>query len=266
MKRNFDEMNGSSKVKQISPSKYWCWTLNNFKEEHVNVILEKSDNCVFQEEIGESGTHHLQGYSEWKCKVRPISRIMIREIHWEKRKGSRDQAIDYCTDRRKRMENGRVWCKNINIPKPLIDPLEGKVLYDFQEEIEIMVKEIPHDRHIYWYWEGDGGKGKTSFVKHMCIKDKSIIMVSGKAADIKCAISKMVENKNPPTIVFFHYTRDNEEYISYEAIEAIKDAIFFNGKYESAMTIYNIPHVICFANFSPNIEKMSYDRWVIKKI
>lgn len=54
-----------------------------------------------------------------------------------------------------------------------------------------------------------------------------------------------------------------ENYVSYEAIESVKDGIFFSGKYESGMTIFNQPHIICFANFAPDIGKMSSDRWKI---
>ena len=35
------------------------------------------------------------------------------------------------------------------------------------------------------------------------------------------------------------FTRDVEEYVSYQAIEAIKNGIFYNTKYESKMITYN---------------------------
>ena len=62
------------------------------------------------------------------------------------------------------------------------------------------------------------------------------------------------------------FTRDVEEYVSYQAIEAIKNGIFYNTKYESKMITYNSPHVIIFANFFPDITKLSSDRWVIREL
>ncbi len=57
-----------------------------------------------------------------------------------------------------------------------------------------------------------------------------------------------------------------EDYVSYQALEEIKDGIFFSGKYEGGMKIFNSPHVICFANFSPAEHKLSGDRWVVEEV
>lgn len=89
------------------------------------------------------------------------------------------------------------------------------------------------------------------------------IYVNGKGTDIKAAICEM---KEPPDIVIFGYPRSTEDYISYGALEEIKDGIFFSGKYESRMKIFNPPHVYVFANFRPNEDEMSKDRWIIKNI
>lgn len=53
--------------------------------------------CIYQQERGESGTSHFQGYVEFSSPVRAsvISRL-YRGIHVEKRRGTRDQARDYC--------------------------------------------------------------------------------------------------------------------------------------------------------------------------
>ena len=38
------------------------------------------------------------------------------------------------------------------------------------------------------------------------------------------------------------------------------------AKYESKPICRNSPHVIIFANFEPDLDKLSNDRWIIKKI
>jgi len=49
-------------------------------------------------------------------------------------------------------------------------------------------------------------------------------------------------------------------------MEEIKNGIFFSNKYKGKMCLFNVPHMICFANFGPEKEKLSNDRWVIKPL
>lgn len=69
-----------------------------------------------------------------------------------------------------------------------------------------------------------------------------------------------------PKVCVFHYTRAVENYVSYEALEAIKDGIFFSTKYESGMVVFDSPHVVVFANFPPDRTQLSADRWRITNI
>ena len=60
----------------VNPAKKWCFTLCNYTPEDVEYL--KSSNVplcqkiMFQSEIGEEGTPHLQGWVEFKTKKRPI--------------------------------------------------------------------------------------------------------------------------------------------------------------------------------------------------
>lgn len=85
------------------------------------------------------------------------------------------------------------------------------------------------------------------------------LFLNGKAADMKFAIAQFVE-ENELKVCLLNFTRTVEERVSYEGLEAIKDGIFFCGKYESKQVIYDPPHVICFANFLPDKEALSKDR------
>lgn len=90
----------------MSRARNWCWTINN--PENQDVIKENVRRgvlsglvrfTVYQPERGESGTVHLQGYSEF-CK--PMRRGGVKDLfdcpsmHLEVRKGTREQARDYC--------------------------------------------------------------------------------------------------------------------------------------------------------------------------
>jgi len=74
-----------------------CFTINN-----PEVQLEFSDEiiryAVWQQEIGEQGTPHYQGYIEATAKLSlPKWKLILgNKAHIEARKGTRDQARDYC--------------------------------------------------------------------------------------------------------------------------------------------------------------------------
>jgi hypothetical protein len=84
-------------------SKTWCFTLNNYTVEEEAAIAElewELRYVCYGKEVGEGGTAHLQGYLELKSR-RPRG-VVKRSISWlarshlEPRRGSQQQAIDYC--------------------------------------------------------------------------------------------------------------------------------------------------------------------------
>lgn len=86
----------------------YCFTWNNYKEEDINFIKSyKSDYLIFGEEIGESGTPHLQGYIEFAGtkKLETLHKHMPK-VHWEPRRGTQEQAITYCKKDGKFHEQG----------------------------------------------------------------------------------------------------------------------------------------------------------------
>ncbi len=74
-----------------------CFTWNNpdglieFEEEEMLYL-------VYQEEVSESGTHHFQGYCEFKsqCRMNKCKELLGGlGVHIEARRGTQQQAIDY---------------------------------------------------------------------------------------------------------------------------------------------------------------------------
>lgn len=79
--------------------KDYVFTLNNYT--HLpNLCHVDIHYAVYQEEVGEKGTPHLQGYIEFtkRLTVAAIKREYkaLRGAHFEPRKGPRDVARDYC--------------------------------------------------------------------------------------------------------------------------------------------------------------------------
>lgn len=78
--------------------RYWCWTLNNpTTEETVHLSEFDGKYVCWGDEVGESGTPHLQGYVEYENPV-SMSRVkddIGKRSHIERRKGTQQQAVDY---------------------------------------------------------------------------------------------------------------------------------------------------------------------------
>lgn len=243
-----------------SRSKHWTFTWNNYPTTWIDTIkFSGASKYVCQPEIGENGTKHIQGILTFENQ-RTFDSVkkLLPTCHLEKVK-SLKHCIEYCSIAQTRSGDTIVHGYNV---KPVIkDPITNP--YDWQKKILDLTSKEPHPRQIIWITDSSGAKGKTALCKHICLTNNSAIVVGGKQGDAKYAIAKMVSENRHPSIVLFNFCRTQEGYISYEAIEAIKDGIFFSSKYESGMVIYNTPHVICMSNWDPDESKLSQDRWNI---
>ena len=227
-----DSSNSSTKsgnTKQISPAKHWVFTLNNYSKDDLGLLssISSINRYVFQQEVGENGTPHLQGYVEFKTKKRPVSEIKFSQAaHWETTRNVK-AAIAYCYKSDGTQVPGTVQTFNIKIPKPLklIDP-------DREWEVEMLsiIKEEPDDRTIYWLFEENGNVGKSQFTKYLCAKHDALV-VSGKSADAKYMIMKYAEAHDGvyPELIIYDVPRCNLEYVSWEGLEKIKDGCFAGG-------------------------------------
>lgn len=79
-------------------SRNWCFTLNNYTDDDLKLIGEwVCRYLVYGKEVEAEGTPHLQGYAEFDASKRLATLKKLNErIHWETRKGSREEAIKYC--------------------------------------------------------------------------------------------------------------------------------------------------------------------------
>lgn len=83
-------------------SQYFCFTLNNYTDMDICLLSREYENgtftyLVFGEEVGASGTRHLQGYFELPKRLR-FSQVkaLVPSAHLEPRRGSAEQASEYC--------------------------------------------------------------------------------------------------------------------------------------------------------------------------
>ncbi len=255
---------GPPSSKQISPSVRWIMVLNNWTEDELesirSIVPLYCKVALIGAEVGENGTPHLQGYIEFKTKRRPKSVFDNTRIHWEKAKGNRDQNLAYCS------KDNDI---KIQHPKPnIIKTISPDMLKGWQLDVLDEIKNEPDDRTIHWMWSKNGGIGKTTFLKYLVVHEDFTVL-GGKAADCRNGIVEYCKTHDgaTPTRIGINIPRTfGQEYVSYEAFENIKDMLFHSGKYEGGMVCGNCPHLYIFANFEPDCENLSEDRWTIREI
>lgn len=174
-------------------SRNWVFTLNNYSEEELLAVrslttLNKDVKYIcFGMEDGEAcGTPHLQGYIELENikSLRQLKKLIgLERAHFEERRGSQSQAIDYCKKDglfeeygEKRVDRTRVG--NVkNKAGPFIEMIKEGVrleeiachpdmtahMFRHVRDLSVMF-EPPRDTNIpisvCWYW-GPTGTGKT---------------------------------------------------------------------------------------------------------
>ncbi|AXH73903.1 MAG: putative viral replication protein [Circoviridae sp.] len=248
----------------VNPAKKWCFTLNNFTETEVEMLkthsCSKVPKIMFQSEMGEEGTPHLQGWLEFKTKQRPMTVFKnTKRISWRKMKGTIDDNIDYCS-------KTDTYTGEVRYARGVSFPYTGPqiTLYDWQKPVVNMLKETPHDRRIYWVWSAQGNLGKSTFAKWIFHNVEDTIVTGGKANDMKNGVQTYIKtNFKFPRVVLVDIPRVNRGHFSIAGIEEIKNMFFFSGKYEGGMVSGPPPHVICFANVLPEFAEMSADRWYL---
>lgn len=165
----------------------WCFTLNNYTDaEWAKIYISEPRYYIFGVEKGKKKeTPHLQGYIEFYRPMR-ISEIKtflgVDRLHLEKRRGTQEEAIEYCKKEGEYIEYGtpaqqgqRVDIDDIkylvamggnmrdviDIARNYQDLKIGQILLQNQP------KPLPVDKKVYWYW-GDSGTGKTYHAIEEC--------------------------------------------------------------------------------------------------
>ncbi len=261
------------KKKQISPAKKWLFVLNNWVREDVDVLqtkaLKEVPVLIFQSEVGENGTPHLQGYLEFKSKKRPKDFYAVllghERTHWDKARGTREENVAYCS--KEDTYDGEIRYRR-GLPDELVLMERADMRTD---QLEIadkyqMAEDPKFGRKIHWYWESEGGWGKSILTKYM-VHQMGALLLGGANKDALYGVASYVQkHKQGPPIVIFDIPRINKSGLSYQSLEYIKNGCFFNSKYESGMCLFNSPHILVFANDEPEYESLSKDRWQVEQL
>lgn len=299
--REQDDRAGCNTIRRPPEKKtrMYLLTINNPTEEEVDTIEELHDDDLVVDLIGQyekgekEGTLHIQLLINWK-NPRTFNGVkkLFPRAHIEPAKHL-VKAAKYCWKDDTRVEDKPTWRKigskslerewhkrtreqeqeevsHKIVVKGTKDPLEGKELKWWQEEILELYETEPDERKIYWYYDEEGGVGKTSFTKSLYIRYDDVLLCTGSVRDSKYVVAQWImanEKKRHPRMIIYDIARSQDsEKISYQGLEELKNGIFTNTKYESSGIAYNCPHMIIFSNRPPDEDKISPDRWVIKNI
>lgn len=260
----------SSAIGGTKKSKVWCFTsfdvTENWQALFLTFIGADAKYCFQQEECPETGKLHIQGVVAFK-NARHLGGLIIFDgaMHWERAKSFKASVL-YCSD-----PNKLGACRlttNVVVPRHPVDPMSGLQMKPWQIDLSEQLSQPPDQRKIIWLWEDTGGVGKTTFCKSYCLKNKDALLVGGRVSDMKYAVSAIVSKRgHGPRVIFFDIPRSRPvDMISWDGLEELKNGMFFSGKYESGMVMYDIPHLVVFANYPPDITRLSGDRWNIKQI
>lgn len=232
-------------------------------------IIPLCEHYIFGEEYGESGdTPHIEFAFTIKGGKRmrrdKLLKLFSHPKHMflDKMKGNLQQQ-DYCK------KEGNKVITNIKFTRPLA-LMERKFLNEEQLSIVDKFEEFADplwSRELYWFYEKEGGWGKSTVALHL-VDFCDAILMGGANNDILFAMVEYLKahgGEAPKTIVF-DIPRVNGNSVSYSAIESIKNGVIFSPKYESGMVRFNRPHIIVFSNQYPETHKMSEDRWIIENL
>lgn len=260
---NTNSSSTKNAVKRQSGSYRWQFTWSNYSQDWVARLapcFEGSVGWIGGYEIAPTtGTPHIQGYVEFKSKVRPVGyKGAPKEIHWGDKygkpcNGDRACNVAYC------VKEGRGYEGTFKPPRPLpVITMRG-----WQHDV-VKKQEAPViQRKIYWYWSDARGVGKSDAVRWLATQ--GALICGGKAADMKYLIVKYHEkNGDYPETVVMDVPCSLQHYLSYSGIEEVVNGVFPSTKYECEPVIMPYTRFFLFANFPPALDDvdMSANRFI----
>lgn len=183
------------------------------------------------------------------------------EFHLEKARGTQRACVKYVYGIGKYWEIGFVEY-NKECPVPVeyssrafraVDFWRNWQPRPFQRDLIDIVLSEEDDRSIYWIYEPVGNTGKTKLAEYLHIYHGAIV-TGGSSSDMKYAVKRWQEiaGHYPMIIVVDVARSDRFTLNSAKALEGIKNAFFFSGKYESGMAhARDKPQVVVFSNRKP---------------
>jgi hypothetical protein len=143
----------------------------------------------------------------------------------------------------------------------------------WQQQLLDILTQDPDPRHVHWIWDTEGNTGKSYMAKYLSAIHSATTLNCTKVNDIPYICSTKMSR-----IIVFDLPRALEKKVTgsrksrapmdiiYNLMTELKDGHISVTKHRGFTTLCRVPHVVVFANFPPNTDKMSKDKWKIQNI
>lgn len=293
----------------MSRAKYWTLTLNNPSSDEKAMIRKMGEDGVFDylvigNEVGESGTPHLQGFVSMKERVRlaQLKQKISARAHYEVAKYP-EKAAEYCKKDGDFYEFGELVLKKGK--RSDIDGFKDDVkkkklsLRELRDKHSIVFAKYPQfctqyiqdnnctlevEPHVLYGWqESLFHELKLEADPRKVVFCVDLIGNSGKSwfchytASVLPNVQVLLPGKKADMcmmvdidarIIFLDATRSKQgEYILYDFLEELKNRYIFSSKYQSVLKcLKKTPHVVVMMNEFPDMSKLSMDRYHILEV
>jgi len=250
------------------------WISGSGKKEKIPdlilVLQEEFNAGIVSLEKGKNGQEHFQ--CTVRCKSRK-RRSAVRKwllTHYDDLEFPEKDycepcrkmwaSIQYCKKEETHIAGPWTWgmddeldmtLKETDLPPPR--PFQAKILEELSVDAPIF------NTKILWYVDYSGQIGKTMLGKMLVLKLK-FYMLDGSAEKMKFQAAK-----HPAKGYILNIPRSKEGHFSYNGLEAVSDGFFCDtfGSEQQGMQCRKGSHLICFANWMPDTEKVTKSRWII---
>lgn len=156
--------------------------------------------------------------------------------------------------------------QNSIVNKQLTELTSGTTLRPWQQSLLELCSSSPRPRTVQWWYETTGNVGKSFMARHLSLHHGFLVVQMMKKADMLHLVTQHIVGL--PGVVF-DLTRSSEQgavNVVYEVAEMLADGYICSGKYHSSALRFMPVHIVCFANYAPDMAAMSQDRWDIHHI
>lgn len=284
--------------------------MNNYDFSDIETILElENDNriqyCIIGQEIGASGTPHLQGFihikeDPKKCGIRFWKDFFkfSQAAHFENARGTDEQSREYCTKEGPFLEIGEPGQAGVSRFQEIFEAAKVSVEDAIKLDYEFGIRNINQLRTINTMFGGlkpsfghqtlrDWQAKAIEMLKNQ--NDRQILFVvdeeggKGKSSLAKYIVERMdgcylnggkhhdlahafSKNKDAEYIIFDMARNTTTEYWPYNMMEQLKNGMITSTKYDSTTIFTEWKKIIVLSNEEPDRSKLTQDRYHILKI
>lgn len=147
------------------------------------------------------------------------------------------------------------WSADIWASRPF-PTMDVATLRSWQHDLIAELSAKPDQRKIIWFYDLLGDTGKSFLSRLLCCNYGAIEMPN-KTAEVYFLYQGQ-------KIIIWDLARTVMDRVPYEPIEKVKNGSVISTKYCPEQKIFDQPHVVVFANYPPNDQAWSKDRYDIR--